>query len=232
MKMRQFWIVLLTVVLTAAVLLAQPDAAHAEPPGGGILYAFERGDSLADIAARFNVTVRDIQRANGLGRSTRVIPGAVLTIPTPESPNATSPWLLRRINPQPGHGKVIYVSLSQQRLWAYEDDRLVFDTLVSTGLATPEHPNRDTKPGVFRIKTKLPEAYASLWGLRMPFWMGFYDAGALENGFHAMPLYNNGQRVSWRVGAPGSYGCVVLNHAEAAALYRWAELGTLVVIRL
>ncbi|MCS6774758.1 MAG: L,D-transpeptidase family protein [Anaerolineae bacterium] len=221
----------LALCIMLAALLAQPQSAYAEPPGGGILYAFERGDSLAEIAERFGVSIRDLQRANGLGRSARVIPGTMLTIPTPDSPNATSPWLLRRIDPQPGHGKVIYVSLSRQRLWAYEDQRLVFEFLVSTGLATPEFPYRDTKPGVFRIKTKLPEAYAGLWGLRMPFWMGFYDAGDLENGFHAMPLYNNGRRVSWRVGAPGSYGCIVLNHNDAAALYRWAELGTLVVIR-
>jgi len=218
-------------ILTLAAMcaaMARP-ALSAEPPGGGVLYAFERGDTLDAIAARFGLTRQDIQRANGLGRSTRVIPGSLLTIPT--TLGAISPWLTRRIDPQPHHGKVIYVSLSQQRLWAYDGDQLIFNFLVSTGLSTPEHPNRDTKPGVFRVKTKMPEAYASLWGLRMPFWMGIYDAGGLENGFHAMPIQRNGRLVSWRVGTPGSFGCIVLNAAEAEALYAWAPLGTLVVIR-
>lgn len=215
-------------LLLGVALFAQP--ARAEPPGGGLLYAVERGDTLQSIAERFGVSLRALQRANG-ARALRLIPGSMLTIPTSQSPEAISAWLLPSIQPKRGHGKVIYVSLSQQRLWAYDDDRQVFSFLVSTGLATPEHPYRDTKPGVFRIKTKLPEAYSSFWQLRMPLWMGFYDAGALENGIHAMPLLPNGQRVSWRVGAPGSFGCVVLNHRDALALYRWAELGTLVVIR-
>ncbi len=217
--------------MTLAIATASADirAQAGAPPGGGTLYAFQRGDTLDDIAARFGVTRQAIQRANGLGNSARVIPGAMLTIPT--TPSAISPWLMRRIDPQPQHGKVIYVSLSQQRLWAYDGDKLIFQFLVSTGLATPEHPHRDTKPGVFRVKTKMPEAYASLWGLRMPFWMGIYDAGGLENGFHAMPFQLNGRRVNWRVGSPGSFGCIVLNHADAEALYNWAPLGTLVVIR-
>ncbi|MFN3706297.1 MAG: L,D-transpeptidase family protein [Thermoflexales bacterium] len=225
------FICVLAITLVAAFHSVSGQTAHAgaEPPGGGTLYAFQRGDTLDMIAARFGVTRQAILKANGLGHSSRVIPGTVLTIPT--TPGAISPWLLRRIDPQPHHGKVIYVSLSQQRLWAYDGAQLVFQFLVSTGLPTPEFPNRATKPGVFRIKTKMPEAYASTWDLRMPFWMGIYDAGSLENGFHAMPLLRNGQRVSWRVGRPASFGCIVLNHADAQALYTWAPLGTLVVIR-
>ncbi|MCS7087343.1 MAG: L,D-transpeptidase family protein [Thermoflexales bacterium] len=222
------WLTRIASAVLCWALLTQP--AFAEPPGGGLLYAVEHGDTPQAIAAHFGISLRELQRANGI-RARRLIPGSMLTIPTPQAPNATSPWLLPKIQPKRGHGKVIYVSLSQQRLWAYEDEQLVFEFLVSTGLATPEHPYRDTKPGVFRIKTKLPEAYSRFWQLRMPLWLGFYDAGALENGFHAMPLLPNGRRVSWRVGTPGSYGCVVLNHRDARALYRWATLGTLVVIR-
>lgn len=222
---------LASLIAGLGALVTATKMADAAPPAGAIgsqlTYTFEKGDSLAKIAERFGVSVQALRRANGLA-SNRVIPGTVLTIPT--APGVVSPWIAPKINPQPGDGKVIYVSLSRQRLWAYNDDRLIFDFLVSTGLPTEEHPNRDTKPGVFRIKTKMPMAYASLWDLDMPYWMGIYDAGNIENGIHAMPS-RNGRLVSWRVGARGSFGCIVLNIPDAARLYRWAPLGTLVVIR-
>ncbi len=196
--------------------------------GGRVTYTFEKGDTLQAIADNYGVTLKALRRANGLAGN-RAIPNTVLTIPTVG--DEVSPHLLRTINPQPGDGKVIYVSLSQQRMWAYAGDQLFMEAFVSTGLPTDENPNRDTKPGVFRIKTKIPEAYAGLWGLHMPYWLGIYDAGVIENGFHAMPLLRNGRQIGWRVGTRGSYGCVVLNTKEAKKLYDWAEFGTIAVIR-
>lgn len=219
------------VIAAMAITLEMATPALAGPVGGGANYTFERGDSLKDIAAEHGVTVKQIIRANGLPANGRVIPGTVLTIPTAQEPDAVSPAIMRKITPQAGDGKVIYVSLSRQTMWAYDGDQLIFEYLVSTGLPTEENPNHDTKPGVFRVKTKMPEAYARTWGLRMPYWMGIYDAGSLENGLHAMPYRNNGRLVSWRVGSRGSFGCVVLKGDQMKRLYDWAELGTLVVIR-
>lgn len=201
------------------------------PVGGGANYVFEKGDKLVEIAEKFGVTVKQLVKANGLRSSKRVIPGTVLTIPTPAEPDAVSPAVARTINPKPTDGKVIYVSLSEQRMWAYDGDQLFMETLVSTGLPTEENPNRDTKPGVFRVKTKMPEAWAGLWGLRMPHWMGIYDSGDLENGIHAMPYTKSGRKVRWRVGTRGSFGCIVLNAPDMDKLYRWAPFGTLVVVR-
>jgi lipoprotein-anchoring transpeptidase ErfK/SrfK len=216
--------------LSVPSFAALPNGSTPTMPGGGVGYTYEKGDSLNTIAERFGVTVKDIMRANGIRNSRRITSGMVLTIPT--TPNAISPWIAREIDPKPTDGKVIYVSLSKQRMSAYDGDQLIFDFLVSTGLATEENPYRDTKPGVFRIKTKMSEAFANLWQLRMPYWMGIYDAGEVENGIHAMPYRKNGRPVSWRVGSPGSFGCIVLNGPDAIKLYRWANLGTLVVIRL
>ena len=221
-------LVVIACVLSMTFNLPRP--ASAAVLGGRQTYTFEQGDSLPDIAGQFGVTLKTLRRANGLVNN-RVIPGTVLTIPTADAPNIVSPHIARAINPQPGDGKVIYISLGEQRMRAYEGDKLMFDYLVSTGLPTTQNPDRDTRPGVFRVKTKLPEAYASLWDLRMPYWMGIYDSGNIENGIHAMPLLGNGRQVSWRVGTRGSYGCIVLTTKDGKALYDWAELGTLVVIR-
>lgn len=229
--MNNFGRLVVAVIAAMAIALEMATPALAGPVGGGANYTFERGDSLKDIAAEHGVTVKQIIRANGLPANGRVIPGTVLTIPTAQEPDAVSPAIMRKITPQAGDGKVIYVSLSRQTMWAYDGDQLIFEYLVSTGLPTKENPNHDTKPGVFRVKTKMPEAYARTWGLRMPYWMGIYDAGSLENGLHAMPYRNNGRLVSWRVGSRGSFGCVVLKGDQMKRLYDWAELGTLVVIR-
>lgn len=229
--MKTFSRLVLSLIAVMAIALGMASPALAGPVGGGDNYTFERGDSLKEIAAEHGVTVKQIIRANGLPANGRVIPGTVLTIPTLQEPDAVSPVIMRNINPQAGDGKVIYVSLRDQRMQAYDGDQLMFEFLVSTGLPTEENPNHDTKPGVFRVKTKMPIAYARTWGLHMPYWMGIYDAGSLENGFHAMPYRNNGRLVSWRVGSRGSFGCVVLKGDQMKQLYDWADLGTLVVIR-
>lgn len=228
--MKSLWRIFGVVIALALSWSAVP-ASSAAPPlapfGGQLTYTFEKGDQLPEIAERFGVSLRALRRANGLANN-RVIPGTVLTIPT--APDDLSPWIAPKIDPKSTDGKVIYISLSKQRMWAYDGDRLVYEFLVSTGLPTEEFPNRDTKPGVFRIKTKMSLARSRLWNLDMPYWMGIYDAGNVENGIHAMPS-RNGRLVSWRVGARGSFGCVVLTLADGAKLYRWAPLGTLVVIR-
>jgi len=125
-----------------------------------------------------------------------------------------------------GRGREIFVSLGRQRLWAYEDGETVMSFLISSG-----EPGRPTRRGNFRVQSKLPEAWSNVWQLRMPYWMGIYYAGRIENGIHAMPLLRSGALVRWPVGYPASYGCVVANTKDAAVLYRWAPLGTPVYIR-
>ena len=66
----------------------------------------------------------------------------------------------------------------------------------------------------------------------MPDWMGIYWSGDLEDGFHALPILANGQRL-WdtSLGTPVSYGCIVLSAQDAQTLYDWAEIGTPVYIQ-
>jgi hypothetical protein len=47
-----------------------------------------------------------------------------------------------------------------------------------------------------------------------------------------LPTLSNGVRL-WEgyLGHPVSYGCIVIGLDEAAVLYEWTELGTLVVIQ-
>jgi tetratricopeptide (TPR) repeat protein len=132
-----------------------------------------------------------------------------------------------RIPPTPiPRQKRIEVSIAKQRLYAYEDDELVYDFVSSTGMYSSP-----TLPGTFEILDKIPMAYGSTWDLDMPYWMGIYWSGNLENGIHALPILANGQLL-WEgyLGQPASYGCVILSTEDAETLYNWAEIGTPVII--
>jgi lipoprotein-anchoring transpeptidase ErfK/SrfK len=63
----------------------------------------------------------------------------------------------------------------------------------------------------------------------MPYWLGIYWAGSLQNGIHALPIQANGQKL-WDgyLGQPVSFGCIILSTQNAATLYNWAPVGTAV----
>ena len=123
--------------------------------------------------------------------------------------------------------KRIEIDISEQRLTAWDGDKLVYSFVCSTGKSgTP------TKFGRFHVISKLPEAYGSAWNIRMPYWMGIYWAGGSENGIHGLPILSSGQTLwSGYLGQRVSYGCIVLDTWAARQLYDWAEIGTEVIIR-
>jgi tetratricopeptide (TPR) repeat protein len=129
--------------------------------------------------------------------------------------------------PRPIPNKRIEVDISEQHFYAYEDDTLVYSFVASTG-----EPGRDTVPGSYQVLDKIPMAYASTWNLKMPYWLGIYWAGTLENGIHALPILPSGQKL-WDgyLGQRVSYGCIILSTEAAKTIYDWAEVGTPVIIR-
>ena len=129
--------------------------------------------------------------------------------------------------PRPIPNKRIEVDISEQHLYAYEGDTLVYSFVCSTG-----EPGRDTAPGHYQVLDKIPMAYASTWNLKMPYWLGIYWSGTLENGIHALPILPSGQKL-WDgyLGQRVSYGCIILSTEAAKTIYDWAEIGTPVIIR-
>jgi lipoprotein-anchoring transpeptidase ErfK/SrfK len=125
-----------------------------------------------------------------------------------------------------GGSKYILVDISEQHMYVYEGDQLVYSFVASTGI------NNATRVGTFAVQSKIPNAYGATWNIWMPSWLGIYWAGGLENGIHALPILPNGATL-WAgyLGRPISYGCVVLGSYEAQVLYDWADIGTPVEIQ-
>ena len=128
--------------------------------------------------------------------------------------------------PSTGGGKYILVDISDQHMYVFEGDALIYSFVASTGI------NNGTRAGIFAVQSKIPNAYGSTWDIWMPNWLGIYWSGGLENGIHALPILPNGATL-WEgyLGRPVSYGCVVLGTYDAQILYDWAEIGTPVEIQ-
>jgi hypothetical protein len=120
--------------------------------------------------------------------------------------------------PVPGAPKSIVVSISQQRMWAYEGDTAVLSSLVSTG-----KPGFDTPIGTFSIivKKEIEDMEGLIGGeyynvTDVPDVMYFTDVG---HAFHGTYWHNN-------FGAVMSHGCVNLPVDVASILYDWTPMGT------
>lgn len=121
----------------------------------------------------------------------------------------------------PGSQKWIEVSISQQRLTAYEGNKIVLQTNISSGVLTPE---MATPYGDFNVEAKYAskhmgdghitsDIYAyELMGVP---WCCFFvpETGVATHGTY---WHNN-------YGVPMSHGCVNMRNSEAKWLFRWTE---------
>jgi lipoprotein-anchoring transpeptidase ErfK/SrfK len=112
----------------------------------------------------------------------------------------------------------IQIDLSRQRLIAWEGDRVVYGSAISSGKkATP------TIVGTFKIQSKFKTARMRGENYNVPnvphamFYQGNY-------GIHGAYWHK-------RFGTPVSHGCVNLAPKHAKWLFEWASVGTPVVIQ-
>jgi lipoprotein-anchoring transpeptidase ErfK/SrfK len=121
--------------------------------------------------------------------------------------------------------KYIQVDISEQHMYVYDGENLVYSFIASTGMGN------STRVGTFSVLNKIPNAYGATWNIWMPNWLGIYWSGGLQNGIHALPILSNGATL-WAgyLGTPISFGCVVLDTYDAQVLYDWADIGTPVEI--
>jgi len=130
------------------------------------------------------------------------------------------------ITPPPGveNGRWIEVNLFEQTLAVYDQNKLIFATLVATGL-DPFF----TKPGLFQIQQKLDsttmsgsftEDHSDFYYLEDVPWTMYYD--------HARALHGAYWRTAY--GFPQSHGCINLTPADSHWLFDWANVGDWVYV--
>jgi hypothetical protein len=133
---------------------------------------------------------------------------------------AVNPVINKVLGEVPAEAKRIEVDLTNQMLYAYQNDQLVMSFPVATGKWFP------TPTGTFHIWTKL--RYTRMAGgvgadaydlPNVPYVMFFYnDQVGKGRGFslHGAYWHNN-------FGHPMSHGCVNISPANAGNLYEWAD---------
>ncbi len=143
-------------------------------------------------------------------------------------------WVERRqirrfqVNPQPPEGvdnnRWIEINLYEQTLGIYEDGKLVYATLIATGL-DPFF----TRPGLFQIYKKLDKGDMSgafesdrsdyYYLQNVPSTLYYDEARAIHGAY-------------WRTmfGYPQSHGCVNLSIGDSQIVFDWAEVGDWVYV--
>jgi hypothetical protein len=182
------------------------------------LYVVQPGDNLVSISFQIGMPYWKLYEVNPDLAQTGLIIGEALVVP-PRDDMLDLPII---------RDKRIVISILEQRMWVYEHDELLYEHVISTGI-----PSSPTLPGIFQVNSHFENAYASIWDLYMPHFMGIYDAvPGLTNGIHGLPLLASGRRL-WAdvLGNPASYGCIILDLEAAEQLYFWAEEGVVVEIR-
>jgi lipoprotein-anchoring transpeptidase ErfK/SrfK len=220
--------------------LRQPAGGHVAPLPLGLLAARRLGLDTAPITRPVDVPVFDEalfvapvvapsrEAREGDTSPAETAEGAdegAAPDPEPAAEPAAPTWEDFGPGPVQGGEREIVVSLSAQRLWAYDAGELVLATWVSTG--TAETPEVTTPVGHWRILHKvdvedmegtISDEYYFVEDV--PHVMYFDDLG---NALHGTYWHSN-------FGAPMSHGCVNLPLDVAAWMYDWAPVGTPVTV--
>ncbi len=191
-----------------------PEPDTATPPAG-TTHIVQSGETLFTIGLKYGLLWTTLQKANGLSGAT-IYAGQQLFVPASnagyEAPAVVAP------PPPPGTGRRFLVVLSEQRLYAYDNDQMVRTTLISSGVS--QYP---TVTGTFHIYLRYTSARMIGPGYdlsNVPYVMYFHES----YGLHGTYWHSN-------FGHPMSHGCVNMPTSEAEWAYNWSTYGTPVIIR-
>lgn len=129
--------------------------------------------------------------------------------------------------------KVVVINYQAQELWAYEDGKLVLDTLVTTG-----RPQLPTDTGAMKVLSKnSPWKMHSPWPRSSPWWypdttvkmaIWFTDTG--ESMHDAYWEYSSQYGPGGQYGGAASHGCVHVPYDNEKFLYSWTTIGMPVIV--
>jgi hypothetical protein len=111
-----------------------------------------------------------------------------------------------------------------QHVWVVEaNGEVVRDFPVSGRRGLP-------RPGAYSVFSRSRVSRSG--SLALPYMVRFARGRSLNIGFHQIPVRRNGTGIQSlsQLGTPLSHGCVRQSPADAAFMWDWAQLGTVVVV--
>ena len=147
-----------------------------------------------------------------------LVPQATIPPNTPCSDNTTA--------------KLLIVSISLQHMWACENDTLVNQSAVTTGMTqAPNGVDDATNLGTWHIYSKQTDQYLrgsdsnGSWDDFVQYWIPFDGAiGFHDASWQAFPFGSQEYKTD------GSHGCVHLPLEAITWVYQWAPIGTTVTV--
>ena len=113
--------------------------------------------------------------------------------------------------------KEMIIDLTTQKIYAYEDGKIILEGRISSGKRGYETPT-----GEFKILQKKRHHKSNLWpkpdgGAKMPYMMRLTNTGIAMHQGHVPKK-------------PASHGCIRLQKYMAKKMFYWASVGTMVTI--
>lgn len=168
------------------------------------------------------------------GRATSGQP-APDSLDAPETPVATqAPGAEQPVGPRldtslPAHagtGKRVVFSESRQRVWLVTGGRHVARTYLVSGSVTD-----NLHPGTYAVYSRSEQAYGIDDSGTMKYFVRFTQGQNAAIGFHDIPVKDGHLlQTPAQLGTPQSHGCIRQLRRDAIALWRFAPLGTTVVV--
>lgn len=125
--------------------------------------------------------------------------------------------------------RYLEVDISQQKMYLFDKGKVWKEYHVSTGeyYATPV--------GRYNVFSKAPKAFSDIYGVWMPYWMGFKyaeDIGAYL-GLHELPYVAGADgsrlyRYGYYIGNKKTGGCVAMEPKDSKEVYDMTPIGTIV----
>lgn len=185
--------------------LRQPDAFAADGAADGGGPALDGDGSAADGAISLSVAER----------------GQVSPEPSTAPPEPSTAL------PEPsGDGKRVVFDISAQRVWLVSAGEKVQRTYLVSGSLTD-----NLKPGTYSVYSRSRHAIGVDDSGVMQYMVRFAHGNNAAIGFHDIPqLHGRLLQTRAQLGTPQSHGCVRQWRPDAKALWRFAPVGTTVVV--
>lgn len=153
-----------------------------------------------------------------------VLAFVVATMPVAAAAHAAVP----AVPQESGYGKRIVYDKSRQRVWLVREDRSIAATYLVSGDLHGTLP----AVGKYRVRSKSRYSQSLDGSVTMQYMVRFVYGNTRWIGFHSIPRDRAGNLIQplSALGTPTSSGCIRQQLHNAERLYRFAPIGTRVVV--